>query len=100
MLFTHTLLFFAAISGLACGYEVDVDLARGLVHNDSILMGLKSNGGRHLSDYPEDCAAVYLNAKALNQHVSSGIYEIWPREGIFVCYFSLHYVFYIVCIIL
>ena len=27
----------------------------------------------------EDCAAVCLNAQALNQHALTGIYEICPR---------------------
>ncbi|CAF1477179.1 unnamed protein product, partial [Adineta steineri] len=34
----------------------------------------------HLSDYPEDCAAVYLNAIASQQHTTTGVYEIWPRQ--------------------
>ncbi len=88
MVLIHTLLFFMAFSELVHGYNIDADLARGLVYNDSLLIGVKLNDGRHFSDYPEDCAAVYLNTKALNQHVKSGIYEIWPREGTF---FSVMY---------
>jgi hypothetical protein len=75
-----------SIVGLVHGYDLDVDLARGLAYNDSPINRVKLNDGRHLSDYPEDCADVYLNTKPLNQHVQSGIYEIWPREGIFICH--------------
>ncbi len=100
MLFAYSLLFFMTVAGLVRGYDVDADLARGLVYNDSTLVGVKSNNGGHFSDYPEDCAAVYLDAKTLNQHIQSGIYEIWPREGISVFYFFLHYVFCIICMIL
>ncbi|CAF0866764.1 unnamed protein product [Adineta steineri] len=35
----------------------------------------------HFSDYPEDCAAVYLNAIASQQDTATGVYEIWPRQG-------------------
>jgi hypothetical protein len=83
MLLAHAFLFFVILSGLIHAYDIDTDLARGLVYNDSVLIGVKSNDGRHFSDYPEDCTAIYLNAKTLNQHVQTGIYEIWPREGIF-----------------
>ncbi|CAF1510087.1 unnamed protein product [Rotaria sordida] len=62
-------------------YDVNADLARGLVCNESAITGMKSNYDRYFSDYPEDCAAIYLNAKALNQQIQNGIYEIWPREG-------------------
>lgn len=79
----RTLLFLATLSGLVCGYDVDADLARGLINNDSkVLTEVKSNNGVYFSNYPEDCAAVYRNAKALNQHAQTGVYEIWPREGI------------------
>jgi hypothetical protein len=66
------------------GYDVATDLARGLVYDESAIVKIKSIENKHLSDYPEDCAAVYLNAKKLNQHVFNGVYEIWPREGNFV----------------
>ncbi len=95
MSLTYIILLFVSIIGLVHGYDLDADLARGLVYNDSIILGVNLNDGRHLSDYPEDCAAIYLNAKALNQHVQSGIYEIWPREGIFSCHH-----FFVMCSIL
>jgi hypothetical protein len=93
MTLIHTLLLLVAISELICSYDVDADLARGLVHNDSAIIGIKSNGIKILSDYPEDCAAVYRDAQALNQHVSSGIYEIWPREGIILFFFMSYSTF-------
>ncbi len=84
MLLTYTLLVLVTISGVVRGYDVDIDLVRGLVCNESAIIEIKSVDSILLSDYPEDCAAVYLNAKMLNQHVFSGIYDIWPREGNFV----------------
>jgi hypothetical protein len=84
MLLTYTLLILVTISEVVCGYDVDTDLARGLVCNDLAIVEIKSIDNIHLSDYPVDCAAVYLNAKKLNQNVFNGIYEIWPREGNFV----------------
>jgi len=86
---TYVILFFLAVTKVMHGYDIDADLARGLVSNDSGIIGLKSNDGRHFSDYPEDCAAVYLNAQGLNRPAQTGIYEIWPREGIYTfIYFS------------
>ena len=76
MLFTYAFLLSVVVSNLAHAYDVDADLARGLVHNNLTITGSGS-----FSDFPEDCAAVYLNAKMLNQNVSSGLYEIWPRLG-------------------
>jgi hypothetical protein len=88
-----------SITALVYGYDLDADLARGLVFNDSTIGGVKLNDGRYLSDYPEDCAAVYLNAKSLNGHIQSGIYEIWPRESIFYlpsfCFRDVFYIFYV-----
>ncbi|CAF0981824.1 unnamed protein product [Adineta steineri] len=63
------------------GYNIDADLARGLIFNDSLLIQIKSNDYMHLSDYPEDCAAVYLSAIASQQYTTTGVYEIWPRQG-------------------
>ncbi|CAF1051634.1 unnamed protein product [Adineta steineri] len=69
------------VMGVVNGYDIDADLARGLISNDSLLIQLKSNDYMHLSDYPEDCAAIYLNAIASQQHAATGVYEIWPRQG-------------------
>jgi hypothetical protein len=76
---------------LAYGYDVDTGLAQRLVHTDSTIMGVKSNDSRFLSEYPEDCAAIYFNAKTFNQNVTSGIYRIWPREGYFYYFFFATY---------
>jgi len=81
MIFFSVLLFLLASSEVMRGYDLAADLARGLVYNDSIIAESTSDGGKFLSDYPEDCAAIYLNGKTLDKPVSSGIYEIWPREG-------------------
>jgi hypothetical protein len=43
-----------SIIGLVHGYDLDADLARGLVYTDSTILGVNLNDGRHLSDYPED----------------------------------------------
>ncbi|CAF4306675.1 unnamed protein product, partial [Adineta steineri] len=53
------------------GYDINADLARGLVFNDSLLIQIKSNDYMHLSDYPEDCAAVYLSAIASQQYTTA-----------------------------
>jgi hypothetical protein len=73
------------------GYDVDTGLARRSVHTDSIIIGVKSNDSKFLSDYPEDCAAVYFNVKTLNQNVTSGIYKIWPTEGYFYYFYFATY---------
>ncbi len=86
MSLTYIILFFVLIIGLVFGYDLEADLARGFVFNDSTINGVKLNDERHFSNYPEDCTAVYLNAKSLNQHAQRGIYEIRPREGIFICH--------------
>ncbi len=72
------------ISGVIPDYDVNTDLALGLVCDESAIVEIKSIDSIHLSDYPEDGAAVYLNAKKRDQHVFNGINEIWPREGSFV----------------
>ncbi|UJR14481.1 hypothetical protein I4U23_001478 [Adineta vaga] len=77
----HIIVLFVTLVGLVNGYDINVDLSRGLVFNHSNVIELKSNDHQYLSDYPEDCAAVYRNAQASNQHAPTGVYEIWPREG-------------------
>lgn len=96
MLLRYIILFFVAVIKVVYGYDVNADLARGLVSNDSAVFGLKSNDARYdFSDYPEDCAAVYRNAQAINKPAQSGIYQIWPREGIVFLIFY-RFFFYIV----
>ena len=85
--------FLLASSEVMRGYDLAADLAHGLAHNDSIIAQSTSDGGKFLSEYPEDCAAIYLNGKTLDKPVSSGIYEIWPREGTVI--FLLQKKFYI-----
>ena len=46
------------------------------IHKNLTIVASPSINDRTFSDYPEDCAAIYLNAKMFNQHISSGIYEI------------------------
>ena len=46
------------------------------IHKNLTVVARQSINDRTFSDYPEDCAAIYLNAKIFNQHISSGIYEI------------------------
>lgn len=92
MLFTYILLIVVVISKSVRGYDVNADLVRGLVNNHSIT-GCRSNCNGLFSDYPEDCARIFLNAKALNKNVSSGVYEIWPREGIVFFFPCMFYVF-------
>jgi hypothetical protein len=41
MVLMHILMLLVAISELICSYDVDVDLARGLIHNDSAIIGIK-----------------------------------------------------------
>lgn len=82
IILTYAILFFITTNTLAYGYDLNTDLARGLVYNVSSVVVTRLGAAKSLSDYPEDCASVYLNGKKLNQNVSTGIYEIWPREGI------------------
>lgn len=84
MILTYILLICVTVNGLVHGYNVDADLARGLIGNNSAIIKIQLDNGRYFNDYPEDCAAIYLSAKALKGQVKSGIYEIWPREGMFV----------------
>jgi hypothetical protein len=46
MLLTNIILFFVSITALVYGYDLDADLARGLVFNDSTISGVKLNDGR------------------------------------------------------
>jgi len=82
MLLTYIFFIAAVASNTVHGYDMNTDLARGLVHKNLTIVASPPINGRTFSDYPEDCAAIYLNAKMFNQHISSGIYEIWPREGL------------------
>ena len=61
--------FFLIFNEVIRGYDLHSDLARGLVHNDSIIAGSTSDGDRFLSNYPDDYAAIYLNGKALGKPV-------------------------------
>jgi len=60
--------------------DVNEDLAKGLVTNDLLLIKQPEfcpfACTPILSNYPEDCAALYLSGLT-----KTGIYEIWPREG-------------------
>ena len=83
MLQTLVIFLLVTIHQLVLGYDVDADLARGLIHNDSAIIRLVMPGESFLSGYPEDCAAIYSDAKArLSKQLISGMYEIWPRQGI------------------
>jgi hypothetical protein len=83
MILAYILVLCVTVNGLVHAYDVDTDLARSLVCDYSIIIEIKSSDGRYFSEYPEDCAAINLNPRALNQQAISGIYEIWPREGMF-----------------
>ena len=74
-------IFILALAVLVLGDDINDDLARGLVCNDSVVIKLVNSDGRLFSKQPEDCAGVSLYAKATQQHAPTGIYEIWPRQG-------------------
>ena len=75
------ILSIVALALLVRGENIDDDLARGLVSNDSAVIKLVNSDGRFFSKQPEDCAGVALLAKATRQLAPTGIYEIWPRQG-------------------
>ena len=79
---TLDILFVLVLAVLVRGKGINDDLARGLQSNDAaVIKLLGSSDSKLLSKQPEDCAAVYLHAKATKQLVRTGIYEIWPRQG-------------------
>lgn len=84
MLLTCIILFFLVLSGSIHGYDADPALVHCLVPNNLTIVGTNSNDTKVLNSCPEDCAAIYINKKARNQHVRSGIYKIWPRESIII----------------
>jgi hypothetical protein len=83
MLLIHIVPFLVVVTGVIHGCDANADLARGLVYNASVIIAAGSNAREHFSDYPEDYAAVYLNTNALNQHVTSSIYEILAQRRYF-----------------
>ena len=75
-------------SVLVFGYDIDADLARGLIGNISTNTKTIISNIRALSDYAEDCAGVYfMEVNLHNSQPNSGIYEIWPRQGILILFF-------------
>ncbi|CAF3297491.1 unnamed protein product [Rotaria socialis] len=71
-----------ATGRLGYAYDLNEDLARGLVGNLSTQHRTILGDGSGFSDFPEDCAAIYLKEQNLhNIPPPTGIYEIWPRQG-------------------
>ncbi len=85
--------FSIELIGSAYGYDVKNGSVRLVTYNDTITIGNKSNDSRILTDYPEDCAAISFNAKTLKKNVSSGIYQIWPKDGNFYAFFVIYSTF-------
>ena len=82
MIFNCALFIVAMLNKFVHASYVNTDLAHGLVHNSSKIIGSGPIDYGSFSDFPEDCAAVYIDAKKMsNMLVTSGIYEIWPRQG-------------------
>lgn len=67
-------------SELIRGYDVNNAWTYGLISNNSAILGLKPNIVTYFTDFPEDVATI----KVSNIPAQNGLYEIWPREGIFV----------------
>ncbi|CAF1368160.1 unnamed protein product [Rotaria magnacalcarata] len=77
-----TLIIFVSASRLACAYDLNVDLAHGLIGPRLTGYAALIGDNSLFSEYPEDCAAIYLKQQSVHQlPPPTGIYEIWPRQG-------------------
>ncbi|CAF3211003.1 unnamed protein product [Rotaria socialis] len=75
-------IIFVAACRLGHAYDLNADLARGLVGNLSTQHRPLRGDSSYFSDFPEDCAEIYLKEQSLhNIPPPTGIYEIWPRQG-------------------
>ncbi|CAF3471243.1 unnamed protein product [Rotaria socialis] len=76
------ILFFTATIRLTHGYNINDDLARGLTGRLLVETSKQTGYNTSLSEYPDDCAAVYLKHHSIyGDPPRTGIYEIWPRQG-------------------